>query len=110
LFFGILCVAIVFLAVVAPEHGQSRFMAMFELLGDASYSIYLFHFIVIAAVGRAWQTMFGSIDGPSFVVLAFIAAGGAGVLIHLWVERPLLLGLRHLQPLLARKPMPLSGG
>jgi exopolysaccharide production protein ExoZ len=110
IFFWVLCIAIVFFAVVAPEQGQSRVVAMLELLGDGSYSIYLSHFIVIAAVGWAWQTGFGSVGGLLFVMCAFVAAGGGGVLIHLWVERPLLLGIRHMQPLLSSKPTPLSEG
>jgi hypothetical protein len=37
-------------------------------------------------------------------------ASAVGLAIHLWVERPLLLTLRHLQPMLTRMLTPLSQG
>jgi len=106
--FWALCVAIVFLALVAEEH-QSSALAVLERLGDASYSIYLFHFLVIAALGRVWLTVFGPIAQWPFFAVAFVAASVAGLAIHLWVERPLLLTLRHLRPVLSRILAPAKG-
>jgi peptidoglycan/LPS O-acetylase OafA/YrhL len=105
--FWAICVTIVLLALVAEEH-RSRALAVLERLGDASYSIYLFHFLVIAAVGRVWLTAFGHVAQWPFVAVAFAVASAAGLLIHLCVERPLLLTLRHLQPALSRMLTPLS--
>ena len=53
-----------------------------ELLGDASYSIYLLHFPALAFVSREF-----GISSPA----ALVAAGvGAGLILHLTVEAPLL--------------------
>jgi exopolysaccharide production protein ExoZ len=109
LVFWALCVATVFLAIVAEEH-RSWTLAVLERLGDASYSIYLFHFLAIAAVGRVWLTVFGHIAQWPFAIVAFVMASAVGLAIHLWVERPLLLTLRHLQPMLTRMLTPLSQG
>jgi exopolysaccharide production protein ExoZ len=108
--FWTLCIAIVFLAVAAAERPQSGLLFSLERLGDASYSVYLFHFIIIAAIGRVWLTGFGHIHPLAFCVFAFAAAGGGGLLIHLWLERPLLFGLRYLWPALSRIWAPVSPG
>jgi exopolysaccharide production protein ExoZ len=109
LFWG-LSIAIVFLAVVALDEPKSRVVGFFEALGDASYCIYLFHFIIITAVGRLWLDLFGGALKPVFVPIAFIAAGGAGLAIHLWIERPLLAALRFLRPTLSRLWAAAPGG
>jgi exopolysaccharide production protein ExoZ len=46
-------------------------------LGDASYSIYLVHLSVIILIPGAWP-------------LAFLLSVGAGVIVHRYVERPIL--------------------
>lgn len=107
--FWALCVAIVLVALIAEERRSSA-LGILERLGDASYSVYLFHFLVIAAVGRVWLTAFGHIPQWPFIAIAFVTATIAGLLIHLWVERPLLATLRHLQPMLTRMLTPLSQG
>jgi exopolysaccharide production protein ExoZ len=110
MFFWALCIAIVFLSIVAPDPSPSRIIGLFERLGDASYSIYLFHFLIIAAVGRLWLSLFGGFSRPFFVPLAFLAAAGAGLAIHICVERPLLTAVRQLRPALLRLWAPASGG
>jgi exopolysaccharide production protein ExoZ len=59
------------------------------LLGDASYALYLGHpfavnAIVLAFVRLHWQL------GFVFVVVAGVVAVGSTLLLHLWIERPLL--------------------
>ena len=95
LFWG-LAVAIIALAVVAPVPKDSAALRGLEFLGDASYSIYLFHFLITAAFGRIWQLLLGRIDTLSFYMTAFLVACAGGALIHLWVERPLIRRLQHL--------------
>lgn len=88
-FFWIDCVIIVMLAAIAAQPKPSIFIATFEFLGNASYSIYLFHFIITAGVGRIWQKLIGDVGSIGFVSTAFIASCAIGSAIYLWIERPL---------------------
>lgn len=68
-----------------------------ELLGDASYAVYLVHMFVVGAV-VAVAGRLASFDDPA-VYLATIAtctvvATAAGVAVHLWFEKPVLRWLR----------------
>jgi exopolysaccharide production protein ExoZ len=63
-----------------------------QLLGDASYSIYLVHYPLLMAVApityKVWTHARGPVTIP-FLVMAILAIG-TGWLVHLWIERPLL--------------------
>jgi peptidoglycan/LPS O-acetylase OafA/YrhL len=96
--FWIACVAIVACAALAVDGPPTAIEAGFERLGDSSYSIYLFHFIVIAGCGRLWERLSPEFDRLPFLCLAFVIASAAGVLIRVGIERPLLKTLRYLQP------------
>lgn len=66
-----------------------------SLLGDASYSIYLVHFMVISAIARFAYAHWGNFHilliGWMFV---FILSGVAvGIVVHYTVERPLLTAM-----------------
>jgi peptidoglycan/LPS O-acetylase OafA/YrhL len=65
---------------------------MLSALGDASYSTYLFHFIILEAVAELGPL-------PQNAIVAFMAIGiplsvAGGLAIYRWVERPLLRLLR----------------
>jgi peptidoglycan/LPS O-acetylase OafA/YrhL len=67
-------------------------------LGDASYAIYLVHFLVISAIGKAravldWQL--GPYWAAEFAAVVLIATA-FGVAVHVAIERPLLERLRRL--------------
>ena len=68
-------------------------VAELRLLGDASYSIYLFHIPFLFVVERA---IGDSLDGASLTVVnavaltAVVASLAFGILIHLTLEKPLL--------------------
>jgi exopolysaccharide production protein ExoZ len=68
-------------------------------LGDASYSIYLSHFMVVSAVARIGYSHLHQLPIPIAVwMVALILCGTcAGILTYLFIERPLLskLGWRH---------------
>jgi exopolysaccharide production protein ExoZ len=58
-------------------------------LGDASYSLYLCHLFVAAAVGKAWAALGG---GPSLAVGLLVvvpASIAVALLSHRYIERPL---------------------
>ena len=66
------------------------------LLGDASYSIYLTHFALLDLCVRG-SVAIGIVTwtGPWLVILISIAtAFTIGVMIHLFIEKPLLAHLR----------------
>jgi exopolysaccharide production protein ExoZ len=76
-----------------PLAGPSRFVGV--VLGDASYSIYLFHLHIVSAVLSVWSAM--APRTPIFVVVAMtaLAAIVGGVVIHLLIERPLIAALQR---------------
>jgi exopolysaccharide production protein ExoZ len=74
-------------------------------LGDASYAIYLCHFVAVDLVARAM----GVLNPWVFVPTAIAVSIAAGLAFHRWIERPLIAGARRLPGLLAlarREPAP----
>jgi peptidoglycan/LPS O-acetylase OafA/YrhL len=69
-----------------------RRMPVFELLGAASYSIYLFHWASFGAVKPLATMLAGSPNGPAKVALLiaahFTVALVAGLAIHVAIEKP----------------------
>jgi exopolysaccharide production protein ExoZ len=67
----------------------ARAARFLEPLGDASYSTYLVHGVVLTLILRVWLKAVGS---PSFwlVPASLVLATLAGWLVHIAVERPLL--------------------
>jgi exopolysaccharide production protein ExoZ len=69
---------------------------VFQHAGDASYSTYLFHLLVVAVVAAAWRFV-----GPSpatvvpFVLGAVLAANLAAMVIYRYLEKPMLRLLRR---------------
>ena len=65
-------------------------------LGDASYSIYLAHFMVVSTVARVcyrWHTL--PVPIAAWMALFFVCGTSAGILVHLLIERPLMKKLRR---------------
>jgi exopolysaccharide production protein ExoZ len=81
---------------LAAGEGRWRPPAWLLRVGDASYSLYLTHAVVIVlgvVVGRSLSL--GGATGIIWAVGTFAAVVAVGVLFHRWVERPLLaLGRR----------------
>lgn len=92
------CTAIVLLAALARIR-QSGLTRLLELLGNASYSTYLCHNIVINPVYR----LVGSHTGD-YIAIAFmvISANIVGICLYFFVEAPLT---RFLRQLMDGKPM-----
>lgn len=59
-------------------------------MGDASYSIYLAHVLVIRALGRMFESGMVALPGDAVVGLTVLASLAAGSVVRVWVERPLL--------------------
>jgi peptidoglycan/LPS O-acetylase OafA/YrhL len=85
--------------VALEAAGRGRPWPWLERLGDASYSIYLIHPLVLAAFAR----VFGAPTPWLFVPVAMALAIGSGVAARLLIEKPLLKLLKgtvrpHLPP------------
>ena len=57
-----------------------------SLLGDMSYSLYLFHFFSIVAVEKVWWLLFGKEYSPFFVPVAYIGSVAAAYAIYHLIE------------------------
>jgi len=91
---------------LALEH-KLRPMPLLEKLGDASYAIYLIHMFVVGAlvaVCRRFADPTQPLVGVAIIVLALVLASVAGMLVHRYVEQPLLNLLRG-----RRKPNAATG-
>lgn len=70
-----------------------------NLLGDASYAIYLFHWSSFGAT-KPLVAYLSSSAGESatvavLIISNFIVAVVSGIAIHLWIEKPLLNKIKH---------------
>jgi exopolysaccharide production protein ExoZ len=63
-----------------------------RFLGDASYSVYLIHFMALSVLAKLWLAIVGRDVLPHAVTLIVLCtlALGAGLTYYWWVERPLL--------------------
>ncbi|QNE32423.1 acyltransferase [Sphingomonas sp. NBWT7] len=90
---GVPALLIVLCAVQVERAGGLRRSAFLALLGNASYSIYLSHIFTVAAMRSAMRLIGVDVaigGGSIFVVVTIIAAVIGGIVVHLWLEKPLL--------------------
>jgi len=85
----------VLLIAIHAECPPGRVRAFGELLGNASYSIYLFHLLGISAALRIWAALFPAAPPWLVVVSAALVGTVLGIALHLLVERPLLARLKR---------------
>jgi len=71
-----------------------------QLLGDASYSIYLVHYPIISAIFKAAMALglHSPAAGSGVYALALLVAPGVGIAFHLLVERPVIARLQFALP------------
>jgi exopolysaccharide production protein ExoZ len=113
LMFGIPAVVIVTCALVAERAGLKLGAGWIQLLGAASYSIYLTHFFATQVVVKAAEKLAGL--GPlvawALLPAAFVLVAILGVIVHRRVELPLTdLARRWIAPLGPRPRRTLAGG
>ena len=72
------------------DRAPGRLARVAAFMGDASYSIYLVHVLVIRALGRIFESGMVALPGDAVVGLTVLASLAAGAVVHVWVERPLL--------------------
>ncbi|HVI53462.1 MAG TPA: acyltransferase [Luteibacter sp.] len=88
--------AFVVYGAAAFELGHSRVMpAWLQALGDASFSIYLWHAVIFIGVGAAYARLgwVGVVDRSVLALVMGLVGLAVGLLSYHLVERPLLRGL-----------------
>jgi len=88
---GIPAVCLVSGLVIVEVRRGMWFSRVAATLGDASYSIYLTHGLVISALAKAAATL----NPVFFVAICPVVAAAAGVLSWKYLERPLTDGMRR---------------
>ena len=76
----------------APRLQRNRFEAIAEILGDASYSTYLFHVFVVFALSKVFPIT--AMTAVPYVLITLIASTVVGILSFRLVERPTTSFLR----------------
>ena len=97
LLFGIPSFLVVYAAVRAEINGTARFPKIMIKIGDASYSIYLSHVLVLSALGRIWakMTTTGAIVHIVMLAVMLLATISVGLLSYRWIETPILNSIRQ---------------
>lgn len=105
LFYGLPCALILYGVTVLEFKSAIRSPRCIEFLGDASYSIYLSHYLVLPVIGRLWSFGIkrGYIDNTGymdnilaiFVMLLAVLAVGIGS--YRIIEKPLLTFSRQIK-------------
>lgn len=87
-------------ALVLEKARPVRRIAPLALLGDASYSLYLVHGMVLSAVGQVFLRV--PLAPPvSYLACGIVGVGAAivaGLLVHLWIEKPLFTLMSRKRP------------
>jgi exopolysaccharide production protein ExoZ len=91
--YGIAAAMLVTGSLVLERYVRQHGSRLLETLGDASYSIYLLHTLVIGFVAVCWKRL-GLPATPSGIALfastAVMLSAGAGVLSWFFIEKPIL--------------------
>ena len=83
------------ICIVAEKAFPRLFSApMLLLLGDASYSIYLVHSAVLSVAGALQSRILVWIPGIVYFIAAGVGSVLVGILVHIYLERPILTRLR----------------
>jgi len=81
--------------ILGSEFPDGRLRRWLMLCGGASYVLYLSHLFVLKAIGIVWEKV-GLESALGFLIVAGATALAAAVLIHLYVELPVLRASRRL--------------
>jgi exopolysaccharide production protein ExoZ len=92
-----LCAAAILLGALSLEPSMPR-IALLKRLGDASYAVYLFHvpaLIFMSGVVKRMPVPPGALQFALMIVGGLAAAAALGLLLHRYLEKPLLRALRN---------------
>lgn len=90
LFYGIACSCIVLGAVTMELRGRLKVSPIAELLGNASYSIYLVHFPLLSVMAKIFFITKNQVPPILAYIVMVAAAICVGVAMHLSIEKPML--------------------
>lgn len=112
--FGVPSAFIVASFVGLDRLGHTIHSDLMRKIGDSSYSIYLVHYIVVAALSHLFVRIMGDATVLHIAAALVIMAASivTGMLVYRFVERPLAGDFRH-YAFLSKKPQPsrkLEGG
>ncbi len=93
--FGIPALLIVWSAVLLEKRLNLSAPRMLQALGDGSYSLYLSHTLVLAAIYRLWLMLLPAAGLPWATLAAFFAALICGQISYRWIEQPLNRAMRR---------------
>lgn len=87
---GIICGGIVIFGIMITEMKTNYLNQTGKVLGDSSYSIYLFHGIPIAAILGVWSKV--QIDAQPILVLVIVSFISClvGIVVYYLIEKPLV--------------------
>jgi exopolysaccharide production protein ExoZ len=104
--FGIPAVVVVACAVVAERCGLAARQGWIQLLGAASYAVYLTHFFCTQVVVKLAEHLHAGVAlALALTPVTFVLVGLVGAAAHLWIELPLTERSRRLLTS-KRKPHP----
>ncbi|MEG3164806.1 acyltransferase [Sphingomonas sp. PB2P19] len=92
---GVPVAAVLAAALLGPEPGMPRAAVPFTRIGDASYSLYLFHPFALIAMEKAAQKLAVVRDTPGWVLVLVTVAGAILIALaaYRWIERPMTIAL-----------------
>jgi exopolysaccharide production protein ExoZ len=95
---GLPCLAVFLGMLNLPFREGMPGLGAMKLLGDASYSLYLSHWMTLSAMGQVWRRLgLGGMPGGwlLFVAAGVVASVAAALLIYRWIEMPVTDGLKR---------------
>lgn len=97
LFFGVPCTLMVYGAVASEFQSTLRFPKWLYAVGDASYSIYLSHILVLSFLGRLWYRLGqkGLHDNILVLAMMMLIVVVYGHLSYRYIEKPMIRGFRR---------------
>ena len=95
-FWAVDAAAVAICALALEARAGDRGEAVWERLGDASYSIYLVHFFALTVAAKLWGSVLHWRWPAGFMVAAPAAGVIAGLIAYQYIERPMSKALRRL--------------
>lgn len=97
LFFGLPCTLMVYGAVASEFQASLRFPKWLYAVGDASYSIYLSHILILSFIGRIWYRLGqkGLADNIVMIAAMILMVVVYGHLSYRYIEKPLIHRFRR---------------